>query len=146
LAGSALAEPHSKWGYSVYPLIASEKPRPFSPAQVKRAVDNWLSCYECGQGELRRVVAAGEPAIPLLEAVGNSGEDPALRERLLHSFSNILEYAAGRGMSFDGFTAEEYAESKLAQHKKLQQSRAKRAIEAIQGTTAPPDLEHGVED
>ena len=60
----------SGWSASgAYRLVVSEESTTASDEVVRQLVRNWINCYECTNGELRKVVNAGTAAIPFLNQV-----------------------------------------------------------------------------
>lgn len=124
---------------SAYPFIVSEEPRTPTPVEVQRALRGWLECYECTQGELRRVVALGVAVIADLQTFVDT-IDPVLREQIAGRFSllydDLQDHASRTGASLS-ISKTDYVKLKVDQFFELRKLRAEQAIAAI-ATHATP--------
>lgn len=131
----ALADPPRE---SAYPFIAREKMPEFGKEQLRQILDSWLDCYECRQGEFERVVNAGPAIVPLLREVATDDSVPESYEDSLNkTLEHARQHAISRGMDF-AVDIEDYVASKRRAYVRLRQTRARRALDAINSSSPPP--------
>jgi hypothetical protein len=64
------------------PIASSRLAAGVNDDRVVGAVTGWLECDRCAEGQLERVVAQGDDAVPLLAVALSDGLSPAARELL----------------------------------------------------------------
>ena len=108
------------------------------PDTLRRAVDRWLSCVECADGELRDVVAVGDPIVPVLESAAE-GLSPAREAEVVTALSakwrRTARLVGTRGRA-PAMSEREYVSLYLDNRRALAQERAARALARIGSSDA----------
>ena len=109
-----------------------------------RAVQNWLRCEECSDGELQALLRLGTTAVPLLGSALRDGPPQAQREEnrqhLVATYRSLTEYARTHPFSPVPMTEAEYVQRHMDHYVDLYQTRAARGLGAIGGPDAKKEL------
>src|SRR5688572_19256064 len=103
----------------------------------REALNEWLLCEECTEGELHRLRLAGDRLVPPLAQVLNGSSIGRLddaRRQLEDTYQHLAARAASEGRTLP-LTRDQYVSHFLSNYKATLQSRAIRGLDAI-GTPA----------
>jgi hypothetical protein len=105
----------------------------------QRALRDWLECEECWEGELEKVVALGDRAVPSLSATLQEGMSPAARARLSRQlaerYAERVAWAQEHPEAAVTMSRDEYVRHHVDNRDALYRVRSIRALAAI-GTPA----------
>ena len=114
-------------------------------AQVRHSVDAWMDCDECTDAQRRRVVEAGQAAVPILIEYLRDGPPPQKRElfrrQLTGSYRSLKEYEERHPRARLAMSEDEYVATYLANHTARYQVRAAAALAEIGGAQARAAIE-----
>lgn len=113
------------------------------PSPRERAVQAWLGCEECQDGQRARVVSYGDAVIPLLRQALLGGPSPAqravMRDKYVTLYNSIQ--SAGLPAGTPAVTRDEYVRRALSNHVATYQMRAAAALGSIGGPRATAVLQ-----